>query len=102
MIKFSYTQPIQKNISFDDLFPIPLKSASFPSDSSLLSLATAFGLTERFECTGIHLIIDIFGAIAAKQNILIDGIFTSFVKDHGKTRAVKESPGHISENYRKL
>jgi hypothetical protein len=68
----------------------------------LLSLATAFGLTERFECSGIHLIIDIFGAIAAKQNILIDSIFTSFVKDHGKTRAVKASPGHISENYRKL
>ena len=90
------------NISSDDLFPIPLKSASFPSDSSLLSLAAAFGLSGPFECTGIRLITDIFGAIAAKQHVLIDSIFTSFVKTSGRTHAIKASPEYILENDRKL
>jgi hypothetical protein len=90
------------NTSSDDLFPIPLKSASFPSDSSLLSLAATFGLSGPFQSTGTHLIIGIFGAIAEKQHVLIDSIFTSFVKTHGRTRAIKASPEHISENYRKL
>jgi hypothetical protein len=86
------------NSKTDDLFPIPRKSAKFPSDSTLFHLAKAFGIIDQFDSTGNKLAIDIFKTISSTQQQLVVKLFKTTVTYQNQDVETDAPPLKISEN----
>ncbi len=63
------------NSTTDDLLPLPKCRATIPTDLSMLNLAKAFGINEKFTPTGNQLVKDVFKSISSIQNAVIETLF---------------------------